>query len=100
MKKNLQGYALPLALILVAIFSIFVANISSHTDNIIQNIIKANYDKLNKASITSSDSNSITIIINTQPYTYIFSQQTYTSSFNNQLYSYDRSSQTWGIKNP
>ena len=42
MKNNLQGYALPLALIVVAVFSIFVANISLDADNRIQNHIIEN----------------------------------------------------------
>jgi hypothetical protein len=47
MNKNLQGYALPLALILVAIFSIFVANISVNSDSGIQNYIKNKYHNSN-----------------------------------------------------
>jgi hypothetical protein len=67
MKKNLQGYALPLALILVAIFSIFVANISSHTDNIIQNSIIVKYQNLNPTLIRNKSN----------PPSFTFNQRTY-----------------------
>jgi len=72
MKKNLQGYALPLALILVAIFSIFVANISSHTDNIIQNSIIVKYQNSNY-----QNSNFTLIRNKSNPPSFTFNQRTY-----------------------
>jgi hypothetical protein len=72
MKKNLQGYALPLALILVAIFSIFVANISSHTDNIIQNSIIVKYQNSNPTLIRNKSN----------PPSFTFDQRTFTYDSN------------------
>ena len=54
MKINSQGYALPLALIVVAIFSIFVANISLDSDSSIQNHIIEKYEKLSQSLDYSS----------------------------------------------
>jgi len=83
MKNNLQGYALPLAIILVAIFSIFVANISLNSDSSIQNYIKDKYQNLNSnyltnLSLNNSNLPTFSFTLNQQIYFYAYASSTNT----------------------
>jgi hypothetical protein len=86
MKKNIQGYALPLALIVVAIFSIFVANISLDADNRIQNHIIEKYQNLNKQNLADLAilGPIVPLTITTSEVRFLVGGATYTYTINSQ----------------